>query len=134
MPHKINYSPDDSLIVVQRYGDVDIEDMRKSLKQVMELSANEDVNAALIDVREVSSFPSVDEIYNFSVNLPENIRFAIVLPVPDENRRQHFREIEKIFNVQESATVLGKISRGSNKLVNVFEDYEEAERWLLENA
>ena len=134
MPHQIDYLSKDRLIVVRRHGETDIKDMRNSLKRVMEISAEKGAISALIDTRKVSSFPTVDDIYNFATNLPAGIRFALVLPSPNEHQRHNVKELEKIFKVQESITTLGNISKSSDKSVRVFDKYEEAILWLNKNT
>ena len=134
MPHEIKLLEEDHIILVRRYGDIDLDDVRLSLKRVVEMSEKESVQSALIDTREISSFPTIDDIYKFSTNLPSYIWFAIVLPTPNSQQQANAIELEQIFEIQGSLDSLGNIGRDYNKHVRVFERYGDAVQWLKENA
>lgn len=97
---------------------MDLDEWRKDLKEIGDLSVKHKCKYILADIRKLESTPSLDEIYEtVSSILPKDLRYALVSspnhPIAEQSR--HF----------ETTSLQNGIR------VAIFNSTKDAERWLM---
>lgn len=114
MPESVTYVQDDGFIKVHSFGKTNIENWKNSFDQVIEIKKHTDCKSVLFDVREEVSTPDTNEIFDFGIELPDEIRIAVITPeIPS-------KEYDFLENVG--------VNRG--KSIKLFKSYDKGVNWL----
>jgi hypothetical protein len=104
-------------------GELNLEESLKVLHRIAELNRPDDQHDMLIDIRETTSVLSLSDIYELVTEVGRN--------------RQSFRKKIAILlgpkHDIDKARFLQMTAENRGYRVNVFEDFEEAVKWLVED-
>ncbi len=79
MPDLVSLLEKHQIIEIKSYGDVTINDLKTSLSLVNEIHENTGITKVLVDARDQKSLPSTSNIFEFGVQLPYKLHFALVI-------------------------------------------------------
>lgn len=103
-------------------GELNLQESLNVLRQIAELNQPDDLHDMLIDVRETTSVLSLSDIYELVAEVGRN--------------RQSFRKKIGILigpkHDIDKARFLQMTAENRGYRVNIFEDFEEAVKWLME--
>ncbi len=118
MPKSVEHLQEEGFIRVNFYGEVNYLDWKDSLGQVIEISKNTACKRVLIDIREQTSKLRTMDIFNFGVELPIGIRFAVITPV----------------SISYDSSFLETVGKNRGKSIKSFNSYDGGISWLMEYA
>ncbi|MBU8922073.1 MAG: hypothetical protein KOO63_09670 [Bacteroidales bacterium] len=120
MAEKVTIREDLQIIQVDSYGDVNAEDLKKSLETVFKIRQEQGLTRVLVDATRETSLPSTPRVFEFGSQLAELLRgmkFALATS-PETDRDLRF-------------LVTVAINRGAQ--VSVFDSVDDALVWLMED-
>ncbi len=116
MPESVEHLQEEGFIRVNSYGEVNILGWKDSLEQVIEISKNTACKRVLIDIRELVLKLRTMDIFNFGVELPIGIRFAVITPA----------------SVSYDCRFLETVGKNRGKSIKSFNSYDGGVSWLME--
>ena len=122
MPETVTFDQDEGFILVESTGVVSYEELQDSLQQILDIKLNHGLSKVLIDTLKQKNAPSLDQIMDFSEDLPSDMCFAIL--VDDLSRETKASEIKQKFIESVGGTV--------GKTVHTFVDKKHAVNWLIQ--
>ncbi|MEM7551449.1 MAG: hypothetical protein AAF363_17335 [Bacteroidota bacterium] len=114
MPEIVFFNSECQIINVESSGKTDIEDWRKSLNEINNLSTEHNVKKVLVDTSLQEGSPSEVDIFNFAIEIPEKLKVAIYDP-KIKSQKQEF---------------LAKVGQARKKQLCLFKQKEKAIEWL----
>jgi len=116
MPEEVTYEPHTDLIRVRAWGDDPIENWIASREQIVGLHKAHGAFKVLVDARELSTTPSLVDIFDFGEEWPREIRVALFIgaDTPDD------------------VAYLETVAIGRAKQIQIFFDEDAALNWLRE--
>jgi hypothetical protein len=116
MPEEVTYEPHNALMRVRAWGVDPIADWIASKKEVVQLSETHGVFYLLVDTRELTTAPSILDIFDFGQDWPGTIKTAIL--VGEET--------------SEDVAFVETVAVNRYKQMQIFYDEDEALLWLRE--
>ena len=118
MPDTVEYLEKLGIIRIDSHGASRIDEWKRSCEEALRIHLETGAAQVLFDVRRLRVTPNTLDLFNFAADLPDAIRFAIVV---SNGNREDLGFVETV---------------GSNrgKSVRVFQSYEQAIAWLRTRA
>ncbi len=121
MPWKITIRKDLRIIQIESSGEVNVEDLNKSLEDVVKIRRERGFTRVFIDATKVTSVPSTLPIFKFASEVAatiQDVKFAIA---KSPNLERDIKFIETV-----------AVNRGAQ--VSVFDSEDAALAWLIEES
>lgn len=116
MPDIIKILNNLNVIQIESYGSVSYETILLSIQKIKKINDETGIEHILVDARKQESMPREFFLYEFASNLPEHLKFAIII-----SREQDIVKAMELIKI----TALEKGIR-----VEIFENRQEALDWL----
>ena len=117
MPESISFDQKSRTVIVRSEGEVTVEDLWASLREVERRCAEHQTERVLVDCRHQLRRPSPSESFEFFAQLPAEIRIAVVIGEGDETflAEQQFAR---------------NVAQNRGRMYECFERESDARAWL----
>ena len=117
MPETVSLNDELSIIEVRSFGDVTVEDIEGSFREVKRVREESGVGKVLVDASEQTSMPGTADSFKITSNMPHFVRIAVFISEGQSTE-------DDLLFVESLAVSCGAIYR-------VFHSREEAVDWLV---
>jgi len=116
MPEEVSYEPHNGLMRVRAWGVDPIADWMASKKKVIQLFEAHGVSHLLVDAQQLTTAPSVSDIFDFGQDWPDAIKTAVVVGE----------------NTSEDVAFIETVAINRYKQMRIFYEEDDALLWLRE--
>ena len=124
MPEYVSYDDEKQIIRVDSVGDSPTEVWEDSLAKVKYIRAEKPVHGVLVDTRKQETTSDYQSILGFSMQMPNDLPFAILVSGMSANDELAQLTLSKAQFMESAAQLRGVIIR-------LFTDESKAVKWLL---
>jgi hypothetical protein len=119
MPQQVTLSRDERYIHVESWGDVSLDDLVDSMKQLVDLSREKGLKRVFVNATRETSSPSSPEIFQFGKRVAKHLQYVKLAVVISKSLEEDLRFFESV-------------SRNRGADVRIFDSSTDALKWLLD--
>lgn len=121
MPYRINIKENQEYILVDQYGEVNVDEVDEIRDSIFKLVADSGLSRVLVDVRSVTNDLSVTDSFNITL---DHVNYPTAFPKP---RAALITRPDQ----QESAKFIENVAVNRGLPIRAFTDLEQGLKWLL---